>query len=242
MPRSTLFVFFTIAIWSSCESSPSSLQRKDKHLLTKFKNRKPEDSHRCKHKEKFYLDKDGDGWGNSKISKMSCGQTENYIKKSGDCDDNDSRVHPQQKSYFSIPRKNGSFDFDCDDKETIRLSTRAYCHLQEDNKGCKLASGWDISASQKIPSCGQPEKWAWNECRSEIIEPEPKPTKDASGQKTDITEETALLPESPEGEQNKTDNGENKDDKDDEDKQDKIKKVYSCWKGTLPWKKRQLCR
>jgi len=145
------------------------VKRRDEKYIKLFSGKKSTLGD-CKSPLTWYIDKDGDGWGNEAISISSCTKPKGYIKKKGDCDDTDFRVHPNQRDFFSVPRKDGSFDFDCDGKSSVRLINRAFCREKENGKGCSLSSGWDISGSKKIPKCGEPQDWAWNECRSELID------------------------------------------------------------------------
>ncbi|MBU1238238.1 hypothetical protein KKF84_05630 [Myxococcota bacterium] len=161
-------LLLTILIFTGCKSRPTSTERRDSPFKKAFKS-EAGSSESCKTPLVWYKDQDHDGWGDATSTKTSCAKPEGYVSQKGDCDDNDYRAFPNQKSYFSIPRKNGSFDFDCDGKQSVRLINRAYCKEKENGGGCALASGWDISASRKIPACGVPEQWAWNECRAEII-------------------------------------------------------------------------
>jgi hypothetical protein len=42
----------------------------------------------------FYEDADGDGYGNPSVTIEECTQQEGYVNNTGDCDDDDSKVHP----------------------------------------------------------------------------------------------------------------------------------------------------
>ncbi len=42
----------------------------------------------------YYFDGDGDGYGNSANSKVSCGALGNYVTQGGDCNDADKNIHP----------------------------------------------------------------------------------------------------------------------------------------------------
>ena len=44
----------------------------------------------------FYLDNDGDGYGDANTSVLACSPPENYIEQSGDCDDTNSNIAPDQ--------------------------------------------------------------------------------------------------------------------------------------------------
>ncbi len=42
----------------------------------------------------FYLDSDGDGFGNPKVTQQACAKPAGYVTIGGDCDDNNAAVHP----------------------------------------------------------------------------------------------------------------------------------------------------
>ena len=42
----------------------------------------------------FYLDSDGDGFGNGKVTQLACAKPAGYVTVGGDCDDNNAGVHP----------------------------------------------------------------------------------------------------------------------------------------------------
>jgi hypothetical protein len=67
----------------------------------------------------FYLDADGDGYGIS-TSIARCGNTppSGYAVNSGDCCDSDGNAHPGQTSTFTVADGCGSYDYNCDGKET----------------------------------------------------------------------------------------------------------------------------
>ncbi|MBN2723937.1 MAG: hypothetical protein JXR95_07710 [Deltaproteobacteria bacterium] len=178
------FIILFLLFLSSCKSEKTKIIRHDGKLLLKLEKNTRQ---KCTDKKKYFEDLDNDGYGNTDKSVESCLPPDNFVSISGDCDDNDYRAHPRQTEYFSIPRKNGSFDFDCDGKETPRLIVRAFCEVSSSKKGCNLASGWDIKPSKKIPGCGVPENWAWNECRKELLDSK---TVDA----TKLTVENAAVP------------------------------------------------
>ncbi|MFB6246450.1 MAG: putative metal-binding motif-containing protein [Candidatus Pacearchaeota archaeon] len=49
---------------------------------------------KCPKKTKYYMDQDGDGFGNSSLSTKSCKRPPNFAKKSQDCDDSNSSINP----------------------------------------------------------------------------------------------------------------------------------------------------
>jgi hypothetical protein len=211
---SFVIIVVPIFLFSCNEDLSTKADRKDKDLIKQFKkNRVIKGKEKCKTKKTFYVDKDNDGYGDENSKIEACEFKVGLSKLGGDCDDNDPRVFPNQKSFFSTPRKNGSFDYNCDKKQSVRLITRAYCVVKENKKGCRYASGWDIKNSQKIPSCGKPHSWEWNECKAVIVEKVPEPSDG-----TPVLDIEKIKNQKP------------------------PKISYHCWSGKLKWKKRQLCR
>ena len=73
----------------------------------------------------FYQDSDGDGFGNptpiaNVNPKVGCSGVGHpgYVADDTDCDDNNANAFPGQTAYFSTPRANGSYDYNCDNMET----------------------------------------------------------------------------------------------------------------------------
>lgn len=66
----------------------------------------PED---CQDKISFYQDADGDGYGNAGVSLLRCVQPEGYVPDAGDCNDQDSTIHPG-----AIEIDDDGIDQDCD--------------------------------------------------------------------------------------------------------------------------------
>src|SRR4030095_6020376 len=42
----------------------------------------------------YYLDSDGDGYGNAASTKRSCSKPDGYVTNNGDCDDSKSSIYP----------------------------------------------------------------------------------------------------------------------------------------------------
>jgi hypothetical protein len=78
------------------------------------------------------VDGDGDGFG-------AC---------DGDCDDGDDRAHPNQTSFQTTARDDGSFDFNCDGVEQPRDTDEVTCRKVT---GSCVGAGWLGTA----PGCGQ---------------------------------------------------------------------------------------
>ncbi len=93
------------------------------------------------------LDMDGDGYvvAGSGVVQCQCGAHRLANPLGIDCDDGDYQVHPNQMSFFDMPRKSGGFDYDCDGKETGDLDYTV-------SDTCFLCSG-DYWVSS-VPPCG----------------------------------------------------------------------------------------
>ena len=44
----------------------------------------------------YFLDADGDGWGDEQVRVRACGQPVGYVERAGDCDDNLAQVSPDE--------------------------------------------------------------------------------------------------------------------------------------------------
>lgn len=67
----------------------------------------------------FYVDRDGDGYGDSRTTLKLCetagaAPPAGYVTRVGDCCDTDGNAHPGQTKYFQAPNGCGSLDYDCD--------------------------------------------------------------------------------------------------------------------------------
>src|SRR5262249_38520612 len=69
----------------------------------------------------FYQDGDNDGYGTT-VSTRACTAPAGYKSTSGDCDDTNGQVHPNQATYFATSYTNPSgaksYDYNCDGSET----------------------------------------------------------------------------------------------------------------------------
>lgn len=106
----------------------------------------------------LYEDKDGDTFGNSQVSKLGCSSTAGWVNKAGDCDDLDNKAYPGQTQYFTSPRSNGSFDYNCDS-----VSAPLYANISGKTCGlCKPPAGGGCVASCSFWTGG----WGCGSCPS----------------------------------------------------------------------------
>jgi hypothetical protein len=91
----------------------------------------------------WYLDADGDGWGDTDLVLVQCEQPEGYVLEDRDCDDGDPAVHPGAEEHCD------GVDEDCDtaiDNDAVDATTW-YHDLDGD--------GWGDSAETRA-TCQQP--------------------------------------------------------------------------------------
>lgn len=107
----------------------------------------------------WYIDRDHDGYGDRRVMKRATHQPPGYVANSLDCYDSNPEAHPGQTRYFAQHRGDGSFDYDCDGKQTRKdevvsegckeLTTLGY------PTHCWADEGWQKSA----PACGHRGRW-----------------------------------------------------------------------------------
>ncbi len=100
----------------------------------------------------YHADSDKDGFGDPKKSIASCLVPKGYVDNNKDCDDQDANVFPGQTVYFDKPRKDGSFDYNCDGKDEMQYTVVGSC------RDCQSAV-IDLGYIGAIPSCGTAGEW-----------------------------------------------------------------------------------
>ena len=100
----------------------------------------------------FYLDSDRDGSGNPTIAVTACSAPSGYVADNTDCCDADGSAHPGSTVWSELPSACGSFDYDCDGVETLRISTTGGCTYEAPLPTCAVfPEGW----LGVIPECGE---------------------------------------------------------------------------------------
>ena len=95
----------------------------------------------------WYLDYDGDGYGNPYFSLMSCSPPENYVVNNNDCDDLEIEINPMAIEICD-ERNN-----DCDNETDEGVQTIFY----RDEDG----DGWGV-ALETVLACSVPSNYAEN--------------------------------------------------------------------------------
>ncbi|WP_437333803.1 putative metal-binding motif-containing protein [Sorangium sp. So ce394] len=93
----------------------------------------------------YYLDRDGDGYGDSGVPRVDCAQPADYAPRAGDCDDYSVDIHPDQDEAC-----NGRDD-DCDGQidEDLAVTTQ-----YEDSDGDGYGSLFGATVEAKCPPDG----------------------------------------------------------------------------------------
>jgi len=105
----------------------------------------------------FYVDDDGDGYGDPNDGACVCEAVDPYVVTDAtDCYDGNADAHPGQPDFFPSDRGDGSFDYDCDGQEELEWTdtfacTPGVCYM--------TSAGW----TNGTPSCGATSDWGY-EC------------------------------------------------------------------------------
>ncbi len=104
----------------------------------------------------YYLDRDGDSFGDSAVPFVSCTQPPSFVTANGDCCDFDNRAKPTQESYFTTPNVCGNYEYNCRDGIEQRFGdfvTANGCIVQGgllEPNSCAATSTSNVAA----PACG----------------------------------------------------------------------------------------
>ncbi len=108
----------------------------------------------------FYKDSDGDNYGDIKSPIKACAPPPGYVSNSKDCYDKNAMARPGQFAFFVNHRGDGSFDYNCDGKQSQRYTKPGSCN------NCKSAV-IDIGFLQPSPACGKTGRWV-ERCRFDV--------------------------------------------------------------------------
>lgn len=123
----------------------------------------------------FYLDADGDGFGDPTHAIQACSKPAGYSEGADDCYDANPDVHPGQTVYFAVDRGDGSFDYNCNGVERQERGVAANCPdlsetcppppSQLPGQTCDYdaqVASWAVDTAgwyQDVPACGQLGVW-----------------------------------------------------------------------------------
>lgn len=116
----------------------------------------------------WYLDDDRDGWAVATAKRCMCKSEGKYTQKADkakDCCDSDNRAYPGVGGWYSSTNNCGSFDWDCDGKQTPEHNAAYSAGCDTCCSGfccCDAAVGW----ANAVPPCGQKGTWYKNDCSS----------------------------------------------------------------------------
>lgn len=96
----------------------------------------------------FYVDHDGDGYGESNKTLQLCEDTgaappTGYVAQGGDCCDSDASAFPGQMKYFVSPDACGSYDYNCDGTYEGALGGLTYATVPLSDCGMEESGGCD---------------------------------------------------------------------------------------------------
>ena len=107
----------------------------------------------------YLVDADGDGFGPAGgPTECWCEPTAPFTAPNSppyDCDDNNANAFPGQTQWFTSPRANGTYDYNCNGSEERRWTQISTCYFS--NFSCSGNPGWD---SGGIPHCGSSAVWS----------------------------------------------------------------------------------
>lgn len=93
------------------------------------------------HTDVWYLDADGDGYGNNSLSTSSCGSLFGYSQTGGDCDDDDPQVYP------GAAENCNDKDYNCDGNINSALPPPQTWYQDSDSDGFGTPSVTKVSCS-----------------------------------------------------------------------------------------------
>jgi hypothetical protein len=118
----------------------------------------------------WYLDSDGDTYGDPTTGVEACAQpSSSYVESAGDCYDSNGDAYPGQTSYFDNDRGDKSFDYDCDGTEEQEYPDFSSCS-ESAGGNCNGSDGWwdYYGTMSTVPECG--EEWYWElDCEMEDL-------------------------------------------------------------------------
>ncbi len=104
----------------------------------------------------YYYDSDNDSWGTT-AGPCLCAPNGNYrATRGGDCFDGSNQVFPGQPLYFTSPRIDGSWDYNCDSTGDPQYPSAAQtCQVTPTTCATSASAGW----RDGVPACGAAAPW-----------------------------------------------------------------------------------
>lgn len=103
----------------------------------------------------FYVDSDGDGYGDPSVSVKVCGSNapSGYTTNNTDCYDSNANARPGQTTCYSSHRGDGSYDYDCNGSNNTCSS--CYSFSGGSSRPCSGAcNGTYVYGSRTLRGCG----------------------------------------------------------------------------------------
>ena len=93
----------------------------------------------CDDLQRWYLDQDGDGFGNADVSVETCEAPDGYVDNQGDCDDTTDAVNPDAAEVCDSEDVDEDCDGDADDDDDdVDPSTQSMYYADDDRDGYGL--------------------------------------------------------------------------------------------------------
>ncbi len=111
----------------------------------------------------WYLDSDGDGYGDSSTTACASTAPSGYVATDGDCCDLLGAVHPGATAWWVDEYWCGStfrdFDYNCDGTEERRWTAIGSCTWDSSAEDCIFTPGWSVGSGVGAPACGVLGTW-----------------------------------------------------------------------------------
>ena len=107
----------------------------------------------------WFLDQDGDGYGDPQRMIRAPKPPQGHVANALDCFDRSRQAHPGQTTYFPGQRGDGSFDYDCDGKESKQRELLARGCQSITRFGIPIRCWADVGWQERVPACGREGRW-----------------------------------------------------------------------------------
>lgn len=117
----------------------------------------------------WFLDSDGDTFGDPAVSVAACTKPDGYVSNSDDCYDDNGLAKPGQYFSYEDDRGDGSFDYNCVDGETPLWPNVGTCPDTSVMPVVPGTTGWWYGV---VPDCGVLGNWKSNaaSCPGALLE------------------------------------------------------------------------